>query len=395
MHSNNQVNIILTNDTNNDTNNLYIENINDNTNLENTNPNNNPNDNNTPSAENTENKKLKHKISKYDIVKVKITFPDKHWFIFSRYLLCNVLKVIQIPPKKCQIIASEVKKHLIEKELLEIEIAKFQQILFNHFSKHGYSNLYTAKYKLMNLFHTKRVPIVILLGGSPCIGKSIIANQLSELMNISNVLQTKIVSDVIEDVREDIHFRELWKIENNNEDLIEIFLKESRQVRKGCNYDMYKAFTEGKGVLIEGHHIVPEMYTKLSLNNNSAIENNGTSSIDKEIVLHTPINQDEKEREKAMREEMQNLKQKGLVIPFMLTVSKDNHYRFIENYYLIETKDRANALINFQIIQDYLEKNSLNWNLIEVDWDDVDSVIAKMHEYILIKIEEAHERKVF
>jgi hypothetical protein len=40
-------------------------------------------------------KNPKTKISKYDIIKVKVHL-DQHFFVFSRYLLANTLRVIKV-----------------------------------------------------------------------------------------------------------------------------------------------------------------------------------------------------------------------------------------------------------------------------------------------------------
>jgi hypothetical protein len=40
-------------------------------------------------------KKKKVKISKYDIIKVKV-YLEEHFFVFSRYILANVLRVIKV-----------------------------------------------------------------------------------------------------------------------------------------------------------------------------------------------------------------------------------------------------------------------------------------------------------
>ena len=40
-------------------------------------------------------KRKKTKISKYDIVKVTVHL-DQHFFVFSRYILANVLRVIKV-----------------------------------------------------------------------------------------------------------------------------------------------------------------------------------------------------------------------------------------------------------------------------------------------------------
>jgi len=44
-------------------------------------------------------KRKKTKISKYDIVKVTVHL-DQHFFVFSRYILANVLRVIKVNEKE-------------------------------------------------------------------------------------------------------------------------------------------------------------------------------------------------------------------------------------------------------------------------------------------------------
>ncbi len=41
------------------------------------------------------NPKKKRTVSKYDIVKVKV-YLDQHFFVFSRYLLANLLRVTKV-----------------------------------------------------------------------------------------------------------------------------------------------------------------------------------------------------------------------------------------------------------------------------------------------------------
>ena len=48
-------------------------------------------------------KRKKVKISKYDIIKVKVHL-DQHFFVFSRYILANILRVIKVIKKLILII---------------------------------------------------------------------------------------------------------------------------------------------------------------------------------------------------------------------------------------------------------------------------------------------------
>ena len=42
-------------------------------------------------------------------------------------------------------------------------------------------------------FHHHRIPLVLVIGGSACVGKSTLATQLAERLNFSSVLQTDVV----------------------------------------------------------------------------------------------------------------------------------------------------------------------------------------------------------
>ena len=170
----------------------------------------------------------------------------------------------------------------------------------------------------MNNFFTKRFPLIILITGAPFIGKSTIATKLSERMNISNVLQTKVISDVMANIvcSENKPF---WVNDDiiSDEELIKLYKNESISIRKGANYDIQKAFTEGKALIIEGHHIIPELYIK---------------NINSKLLIYTPepviI---ETDREKIVRQEMNNLHQTGLIIPFLLTASEKDQLYLLKN----------------------------------------------------------------
>lgn len=134
--------------------------------------------------------------------------------------------------------------------------------------KYNYDETYIENYKMMNYFYSKRVPLIILISGTLFIGKSTIATKLSERMNISNVLQTKIISDVMVYLTEYQNKKPFWMDENitTDEELLRLYEAESRLIRKGANYDIQKGFLDGKALIIEGHHVIPNLYINKSLN---------------------------------------------------------------------------------------------------------------------------------
>ncbi|KAG2628418.1 hypothetical protein PVAP13_3KG385581 [Panicum virgatum] len=165
--------------------------------------------------------------SMYDFVKVKVWLGQNadHYYVLSRFLLSRMLSVTKIPNHVAIKIALELKKLLVDNSLLDSDLEA------NPFEKCGYGEDYINRYKMMTRFHHQRVPLVILVCGTVCTGKSTIATQLAQRFNLPNVLQ-----------------------------LITEFCRECRVVRKGLAGDLKKAMKDGKPIMIEGIHLDPSIY---------------------------------------------------------------------------------------------------------------------------------------
>ena len=259
--------------------------------------------------------------------------------------------------------------------------------------KYNYDEIYIDRYKMMNQFYTKRFPLIILISGTVFIGKSTIATKLSERMNISNVLQTKVIADVMAYLYDHDsliqNLKPFFMDENitTDEELIKIFEYESREIRKGANFDIQKAFTEGKSLIIEGHHIIPDLYISI---------------VNENLNICTPEPLEDKEtlREKVVREEMKKLNQNGIIIPFLLTTSEKNQLYLLKEYGLFfegenisfnenEEKSRIrvqNLLNKFKVIQEYLLNRSSNFIVIDIDLNNLSQSLDVMQDYILEKI---------
>jgi len=64
-------------------------------------------------------------------------------------------------------------------------------------NKMDYLEKYVNRYKMFTTFYQKRVPFIIMIGGTECMGKSTLVTQLAERINISNILQLSIVQKVM------------------------------------------------------------------------------------------------------------------------------------------------------------------------------------------------------
>ncbi|KAL9296050.1 hypothetical protein ACSQ67_021946 [Phaseolus vulgaris] len=202
--------------------------------------------------------------SKYDFVKVKVWLGDNadHYYVLSRFLLSRMLTVTKIPNHVAIKIALELKKLLIDNSLLDVSQSDLEVNLFKLMERRGYGDEYINRYKMMTGFHHQRVPLVILVCGTACVGKSTIATQLAQRLNLPNVLQTDMVYELLRTSTDaPLASIPVWAREfGSSEELITEFCRECRVVRKGLAGDLKKAMKDGKPIIIEGIHLDPSIY---------------------------------------------------------------------------------------------------------------------------------------
>ncbi|KAK3001353.1 hypothetical protein RJ639_021132 [Escallonia herrerae] len=207
--------------------------------------------------------------SKYDFVKVKVWLGDNadHYYVLSRFLLSRMLTVTKIPNHVALKIALELKKLLIDNSLLDVSQSDLEANLFKLMERRGYGQEYINRYKMMTRqirkrFHHQRVPLVILVCGTACVGKSTIATQLAQRLNLPNVLQTDMVYELLRTSTDaPLKSSPVWAREfSSPEELITEFCRECRIVRKGLGGDLKKAMKDGKPIIIEGMHLDPSIY---------------------------------------------------------------------------------------------------------------------------------------
>ncbi|CAH1429844.1 unnamed protein product [Lactuca virosa] len=300
--------------------------------------------------------------SKYDFVKVKVWLGDNadHYYVLSRFLLSRMLTVTKIPNHVALKIALELKKLLIDNSLLDVSQSDLEANLFKLMERRGYGQEYINRYKMMTRFHHQRVPLVILVCGTACVGKSTIATQLGQRLNLPNVLQTDMVYE-----------------------LLRTSTEECRIVRKGLAGDLKKAMKDGKPIIIEGMHVDPSIYlmdeenksphkaSKTDENDLKDTENNAEISKTKAIGEESDkvsdgvrsvhiVDQAADDNKPILRREKSGVTE-PVIIPIVLKMAEFDHKALLEEWissrkfsdkYPIQEKDKV--INNLKIIQDYL-----------------------------------------
>ncbi|XP_010483815.1 PREDICTED: uncharacterized protein LOC104762260 [Camelina sativa] len=384
--------------------------------------------------------------SKYDFVKVKVWLGDNadHYYVLSRFLVCRMLTVTKIPNHEAIKISLELKKLLIDNSLLDVSQSDLETNLFKLMERRGYGEEYINRYNMMTKFHHQRVPLVILVCGTACVGKSTIATQLAQRLNLPNVLQTDMVYELLRTATDaPLTSTPVWTREfGSSEELITEFCRECRIVRKGLGGDLKKAMKDGKPIIIEGRHLDPSIYLMNDENKapsndpekSSSAETNSSrdltsdknpeagSSDTKETENSTmkPHSQDEAmasteamdQSEKVTQSESSRDAEKKsksadgsgktksgpepIVISIVLKMSEFDHKALLEEWissrtsgekYTSKVKDRL--ITNLKTIEDYLcSFNSQGVTVVNISATTFPQTLDWLHNYLLQRIEE-------
>ena len=99
--------------------------------------------------------------------------------------------------------------------------------------KRGYGEDYVHRYHMVTEFYHKRVPLVILIGGTASVGKSTIATHLSQRLNLPNVLHTDLIYDLLRNLGgAPIEKSPLWCRKLGKSETVTEYNRECRVIRK-------------------------------------------------------------------------------------------------------------------------------------------------------------------
>ncbi|KAL4096220.1 hypothetical protein PRIC1_009582 [Phytophthora ramorum] len=136
---------------------------------------------------------------------------------------------------------------------------QFEDFLYKTMLVFGYGEPQISCYRMMSSFHRNRVPLLIMLAGTACIGKSTLATKLADRLNLSSVLQTDLIFELMCNFSGQEKTSYITTTFPSTGDLIAEYQKECDVVRKGVKSDIDKCLKDGKSLIIEGFHIDPPL----------------------------------------------------------------------------------------------------------------------------------------
>ncbi|KAK4734308.1 hypothetical protein R3W88_008569 [Solanum pinnatisectum] len=389
--------------------------------------------------------------SKYDFVKVKVWLGDNadHYYVLSRFLLSRMLTVTKIPNHVAIKIALELKKLLVDNSLLDVSQSDLEANLFKLMERRGFGEEYINRYKMITRFHHMRVPLVILVCGTACVGKSTIATQLAQRLNLPNVLQTAMVYELLRTSTDaPLASSPVWARDfSSSDELITEFCRECRIVRKGLAGDLKKAMKDGKPIIIEGIHLDPSIYlmdeenklppaspanqagpeslkveeqNELQQKSNSNVRHNSqrdcnmnsepgktcelnnltTALKSLDIVNEISENRGEKVKDSGADQNPSHKREKSgaqpIIVPIVLRMAEFDHKALLEEWVATRTcsekyptQDKDNMISNLKTIQDYLcSFTSQGLTVVNISATTFPQTLDWLHNHLLQCIEQ-------
>ena len=192
----------------------------------------------------------RNSASAYDFVKIRVWLGEGHSYVLSRFLVSRTLTASLINFDVAVKVSLEVKKALVDSDMLEVTQAQLEETIFRFLRQRQLGEEVVGHFRLLNSFHQRRQPLLVLICGSSLSFKSTIATQLAERLNFSNVLNTDWVHRLLTH-----HAEAAGKSSAESlEEWVAVYEADSRAVSAGLSSDLQKCLRDGKALVVEGVH---------------------------------------------------------------------------------------------------------------------------------------------
>lgn len=199
---------------------------------------------------------------------------------FSKGILSRSLNVADIGTERAYVIAGDIERELLEKDVTEISSKDLAIAALNHLER--IDPKIALKYRNWRSLRNSKKPLIILIGGASGVGTSSMAFELANRLRLKNLIST----DMIREVMRKIVSKELSPVIHKSsfdayesirtpsiriDSVIEGFISHVDVVNVGIEAIIERSVKEGISTIIEGVHIVPGFIRKDLMENNNII----------------------------------------------------------------------------------------------------------------------------
>lgn len=192
---------------------------------------------------------------------------------FSKFVAASSIIVIGIEPEVAYTIAEETEARLVERSSSEIAVEALMDITAAAIEAHA-GSASARKYRHWVAARRQGLPIIVLLGGAPGVGKSSVAGAVGSRLRIPSVIPTDAVRQVMRQLLPetlapmlhvssfDAHKVLRTPVPADHDPVVVGFQQQAETVAAGLRGLIERAIMEGTDLVVEGVHMVPGLFAE-------------------------------------------------------------------------------------------------------------------------------------
>ncbi|MDD3519846.1 MAG: zeta toxin family protein [Actinomycetota bacterium] len=287
---------------------------------------------------------------------IVISDKKKGGLPFSKGILANSIIVTGLDMLTSHRIAFDVQGYLVKNKLLSISLEELRGLVFR-FIKDEVNLEYAEKYLLWQSVGKLRRPIIILIGGSTGAGKSTISTIMSNRLNISRVVSTDAIREIMRTSVSDKLIKPLQGSSYNAYKYLALpptgvnpvilgFREQVMAVTVGIEAIIKRSVEEKIDTIIEGAHVVPGYINIKDIENKALIEHFVIIVEDEALHREHFVKRTfETQGSRPMQKYLTHLKNIRLIQTYIQELAVKNNIKILDNNNLDHTLAEATDLM--------------------------------------------------
>ena len=289
---------------------------------------------------------MNEKVNGHDMI--VISDSKKGGLPFSKGILANSIAITGLDIIVAHKISMDIQEYLFETKVTFISLDELRSLVFR-FIKDEISLEYAEKYLLWQSVGKLKKPIIILLGGSTGAGKSTVATMISNRLNISRVVSTDAIREIMRTSISDKLIRPLqgssysaYKylslVPAGVDPVILGFREQVMAVNVGIEAIISRSVEEKIDTIVEGAHIVPGFFKIKEFYDKALIENYIIIVKDEDIHREHFIKRTyETQGSRPMEKYLKHLKNIRQIQDYIVELAEKNNVKILDNNNLDNT----------------------------------------------------------
>ena len=289
---------------------------------------------------------MNDKINEHGMI--VISDSKKGGLPFSKGILANSIAITGLDIIVAHKISMDIQEYLFETKATFISLDELRTLVFR-FIKDEISLEYAEKYLLWQSVGKLKKPLIILLGGSTGAGKSTVATMISNRLNISRVVSTDAIREIMRTSISDKLIRPLQGSSYNAYKYLSLvptgvdpvilgFREQVMAVNVGIEAIISRSVEEKIDTIVEGAHIVPGFFKIKEFYNKAIIENYIIIVKDEDIHREHFIKRTyETQGSRPMEKYLKHLKNIRQIQEYIVDLAEKNNVKILDNNNLDNT----------------------------------------------------------